>query len=136
MTDILKHGYGLSVAMAQSSLKGASMFGPFQSRSFPKLGHGWSNRVDFEGLAAFLRHAHPSKTAATVAANTGLPADTVKKWLSCEVQPSGKAMLTLICAYGPALISASVKGAPEWCDAEARAAKIAALKSELAELEK
>ena len=98
--------------------------------------HVWSNRIDFDGLAAFLRRRHPSKTAVRVAADTGLPADSVKKWLSGEVQPSGRAMLALVCAYGPDFISASVKGAPEWCNSDLRAAKIAKLKAELAELEK
>jgi hypothetical protein len=136
MTGRYDHGYGLSVAMAQSSLKGASMFGPSCNRFNPIRDRFWSNRIDFVGLADFLRRRHPVKTAASVASETGLPADSVKKWLSGEVQPNGRSVFALICAYGPSLISASVKGAPEWCDTEARAAKIAALKAELADLEK
>lgn len=112
------------------------MFGRTDNRSFPSRGHFWSSRIDFDGLADFLRRRHPAKTAACVASETGLPPDSVKKWLSGEVQPNGRAVMALICAYGPELISSSVKDAPSWCDTEAKAAKIAALKAELQELEK
>ena len=101
-----------------------------------KRDHVWSNRIDFEGLAAFLRRQHPTKTAQCVAALTGLPADSVKKWINGEVQPSGRAMLAMVCAYGPEFIAAAVRNAPEWCNQDLRAAKIAKLKQEIAELER
>jgi hypothetical protein len=129
MSAGFKHGFGLSVAVTGSSRMGGVMFGSSKD-------HFWSNRIDFDGLASFLRRLYPSKTAACVAADTGLPADSVKKWLLGEVQPNGRAMLALICAYGPPLICAAVKSPPEWCDAGLRAAKIAKLRAELDALEK
>ena len=100
-----------------------------------KAGHVWSNRIDFRGLAVFLRRLYPSKTAARVAADTGLPADSIKKWLSLEVQPNGRAMLVLVCVYGADLILASVKDAPDWCNRDARRARRAKLLAEIAEIE-
>ena len=122
----IKHGFGSSVAMSSSSPIGTVMFGASQD-------HVWSNRIDFVGLASFLRRIHPSKTPMHVSADTGLPPDSVKKWLSGEVQPNGRAMLALVCAYGPDFISASVKNPPAWCNRDLRAANIARLEAELEE---
>ena len=112
------------------------MFGPHSGKISPKPDHFWSRHIDFDGLAQFLRRLHPVKTALCVEAETGLDADSVKKWLSGAVQPNGRAVLTLILAYGPELISACVVDPPGWCDDGARAAKIARLEAELAQMKK
>ena len=101
-----------------------------------KKDHVWSNGVDFASLATFLRRKYPYNTADHVSRDTGVPASSVKKWLSLEVEPRGRAMLALICAYGPPLICAAVKSPPAWCDADLRAAKIAKLRAELDALER
>lgn len=97
--------------------------------------HVWSNHIDFEGMARFLRRLYPAKTALSVAADTGLPADSVKKWINGDVQPNGRAVFALIAAYGPEFISASLHHAPAWLDANVREAKTAALKSQIEQMQ-
>jgi hypothetical protein len=104
-------------------------------------GKKWS--INFEGLQAFIRSEHPVKTALCVEAATGIPSDTVKKWISGEASPNGRALLTLAMVYGPQVLAACVNGAPKWLDAATRAeiarkltAEIADRQRELSELTK
>lgn len=83
----------------------------------------------------FLRARHPSKTADNIAAETGLVAGTVAKWLERSSVPGGIAILRLAAAYGPEFLLAAYPKAPEWLDAAARAHRIAALDVKLAELQ-
>ena len=80
----------------------------------------WFDRFDLGGFARFARALHPAKTAACIAADTGLPVDSVKKWLA----------------------HAMLNGAPAWMSSAARAERgqqlhreIAAREAELAQLE-
>lgn len=50
-------------------------------------------------LIDFLRETYPRKTAECVAADTGIPATNVAKWLSGASLPGFRAMMALIIAY-------------------------------------
>lgn len=67
---------------------------------------------------AFLRRAHPFKTAQAASAKTGIPADTIRKWFEGS-KPSYLHFLRLICAYGPEFLVAVLPNPPAWLD-EAR----------------
>jgi len=113
----------------------AGMSGPTLDHFFPKADRDWSAQVDGDGLAWFLRAAHPAKTAIHVAARTRLPADTVKKWLSGAALPNGRAVLVLACCYGPELLCAMLRNPPGWLDASARGAAQARIEARLAALQ-
>lgn len=92
--------------------------------------------IDFSGLVAFLRQEHPTKTAESVEALCGIPAPTVRKWLSGETTPSGAAPATLLLAYGPEAFASCVKCAPRWLHAAVREEMTEKLESEIAERER
>lgn len=83
----------------------------------------------------FLRARHPLKTAEEVAADTGLPIATVKKWLDRSSAPSFAAVFALIGAYGPAFIAAVMEHPPAWIDNAARAARREALARDISRLQ-
>ncbi|TDR94177.1 hypothetical protein [Enterovirga rhinocerotis] len=74
----------------------------------------WKNLVDQDGLVAFLRARHPTKTAAHVAAATGEPLETVRKWLRHETRPGMRALLVLVCVYELPLVEACLRRHPDW----------------------
>lgn len=92
-------------------------------------------------LAAFLRRAHPVKTAEAVAAACGATPDAARKWLSGQASPGFGPLTRLIGAYGPALLAALYEVPPAWLD-ETRlkashdeiGAEIAALHARLGDL--
>ena len=57
-----------------------------------------------ERVGSFLREVHPLKTAQCVQAETGVPANTVRKWLEQGNAPSGPAYDALVRRYGPAFL--------------------------------
>lgn len=83
-------------------------------------------------IVAFLSSRHPVKTAENVAADTGVPINTVKTWLGRESDPSGRAYVRLWLAYGPEFLAATIEHAPAWLDAAHRAEEAARLKAEIA----
>lgn len=83
---------------------------------------------------AFLRQRHPVKTAASVAATTGLSAEAVKKWLERSSAPSFVACFALIRAYGPDFLTAVMEHPPAWIDTAARTARREALARDIARL--
>lgn len=83
-----------------------------------------------ERLAAFLRARHPLKTALLVAADTGLDAGRIEKWLALKARPDCEAVLILIETYGPSLLL-TLAGAPaHWISAAALAEERAALEAQ------
>ena len=52
-----------------------------------------------ERVASYLRAQHPDKTAIYVAAEIGVSAETVRKWLEQNSVPNGRVMLALIRRY-------------------------------------
>jgi hypothetical protein len=74
----------------------------------------WADAIDTDGLVAFLRQRHPTKTAQHVAALTGEPAETVRKWLSFSTRPSLRALIVLVCVYELPLLEACLRRHPDW----------------------
>jgi ubiquinone biosynthesis protein UbiJ len=83
-------------------------------------------------VIAFLRQRYPSKTPDHVAADTGVPAGTVQKWLDRGSAPSVAHYTRLWLAYGPEFLAATIERAPAWLDAAHRAEEAARLKAEIA----
>ena len=65
-------------------------------------------------VASHLRRIHPTKTAEHVAADIGVPTETVRQWLRGASRPNGGAMLALVGVYGPELLAAALPDAPGW----------------------
>lgn len=82
----------------------------------------------------FLRSRHPVKTAACAAAATGLSEHRVSKWLEHSSAPSGSAIVALTAAYGPEFLAAVMPESCAWLDESVRAARLARVEEELAEL--
>lgn len=85
---------------------------------------------DLDGLSAWLRARHPVKTAAAVAAETGLPQTRIQKWLAGAATPTGASLVALLAAYGPAVLAASMDHVPDWLDEQVRADELATLRRE------
>lgn len=112
--------------------------GPTRLRRPPTL-----LRVDLDGLAAFLREAHPHDTAVNVAADIAVSVRTVERWLASDraVAPRLDHFFSLIAAYGPNVLAAAYPAALGWLeDAKRRQEsvelhqRIAEAKARLAEL--
>jgi hypothetical protein len=121
------------IAMGNSSVEQGKA-----SAKFGKLSDACAQRV-----VDWLRRRHPHKTAEAVAAETGLAADRVRKWLELGVSPSLAAFLALVAAYGPDFLGAAMARPPNWLRDAAVAqerAQLAAMQAALAarqaELEK
>jgi hypothetical protein len=86
-------------------------------------GHVVGKNSDSVAIRAvrYLRSRQPVKTAAAVEAETGISADTVRKWFA-GAKPGFTHVLQLICCYGPGFLAAVMgDGAPTWLDDAARA---------------
>lgn len=100
----------------------------FESRNGQSLG---------ERVSAFLRRMHPTKTADNVAAETGIPVNTVKTWLQRGSAPDAEGYTALWIAYGPEFLEALAGGrSPDWLVQTRRAHEALQLKAEIATLEK
>ena len=87
-----------------------------------------------ERLVAFLRDRYPNKTSDCVAADTGLPATNVAKWLAGGSLPSFTALLALGLAYDIDFWAAVLPNPPECIVKERVNRKVAHLQAQLAEL--
>lgn len=81
---------------------------------------GRDRTVVAERTIEFLRHLHPQKTADHVAADTGIAAGTVARWLDRGSAPSAWALLRLLGIYGPEFACAVMDEPPGWVDRAAR----------------
>lgn len=99
---------------------------------FSKLGRGSAARLD--RVCAFLRSVYPSKTADQVAADTGIAAGTVRKWLEAKASPSGAAVVLLTAVYGPEFVCAVMDQPPAWLHENARRAERARIEAQMAVL--
>lgn len=104
-----------------------------RAKVFSKLGRGAEARL--ERVCAFLREAYPTKTADSVAADTGIPAARVRKWLEGKAYPSGAAVVLLTAAYGPEFLCAVMDSPPAWLTEAGRAQARARISTQIAELE-
>lgn len=90
-----------------------------------------------ERVSAFLRRMHPTKTADNVAAETGVPVNTIKTWLQRGSAPDAEGYTALWIAYGPEFLEALAGGrSPDWLVQTRRAHEALQLKAEIAALEK
>lgn len=82
-------------------------------------------------VADFLRRLHPSKTAENVAADTGLNAVTVQKWLDRGSMPSAVCLIYLVGAYGPDFLAACMgEKTPAWLTLAGQDAELARMQAE------
>lgn len=98
-------------------------------QDFFKVGHIDGDACP-ERAVAFVKQLYPSKTADHVAADTGVPSQTVRRWLEGVSKPSWVAFSRLIFAYGPAFLIAVYPKAPKWLDEAHRRERQEALKAE------
>lgn len=90
-----------------------------------------------ERVSAFLRRMHPAKTADNVAAETGIPVNTIKTWLQRGSAPDAEGYTALWITYGPAFLEALAdRRSPDWLVQIRRAHEALQLKAEIAALEK
>lgn len=90
-----------------------------------------------ERVSAFLRRRHPVKTADNVAAETGVPVNTIKTWLQRGSAPDAEGYTALWIAYGPDFLETLAGGrSPDWLVQVRRAHEALQLKAEIAALEK
>jgi DNA-binding phage protein len=103
-------------------------------RTSSKAGRKFSaaDRTDsVERLGAFLRARHPVKTASNVAADTGVNADTVQKWLDSGCAPSWAAAMALLLAYGAEPFCAALgHDTPTWLTTAGQDAELARMQAE------
>lgn len=118
--------------MSQASESSVRSSTPEQSRVAPAKSK--LSRAEPSRIVDFLQRRYPIKTAESVAAETGIPAGTVKKWLERKSHPSVAAFIDLVVVYGPALLAAAAGNPPEWLTQAARAERQAAIEAEQARL--
>ena len=100
----------------------------FESRNGISLG---------ERVSAFLRRMHPTQTADNVAAEAGIPVNTIKTWLQRGSAPDAEGYTALWIAYGPEFLEALADSrSPDWLKQIRRAHEALQLKAEIAALEK
>ena len=85
-------------------------------------------------LRLYLTARHPVKTAAAVAAATGLHESAVVKWLDGRSAPSSPALLVLVGTDGPSVLAAPMAQPPEWLDDAAARPRRAEIEAEMAML--
>jgi hypothetical protein len=92
--------------------------------SAPKPGSNRPFLPDFniEGLTTYWRRLYPRKTADKVAADTGLPIETVKNWLKGRNGLRVPQLLVILAVYGPDALAACWGGRPPaWLNASVAA---------------
>lgn len=96
---------------------------------------GENRTVVAERLGDFLRAKHPVKTADNVAADTGIQAATVARWLDRGSAPNLWATLRLVGAYGAEVLCALMDQPPASLTLAARAERRTRLLAEITDLE-
>lgn len=69
-----------------------------------------------QNILDFLRRLYPANTAINVAADTGIPAETIQKMIDRASMPSGFNLLRLAGHYGAEFLVAAYPNAPRWLD--------------------
>lgn len=75
-----------------------------------------SDHADVNPALVFLRERHPVKTADSVAAETGISANTVAQWFKGNSRPGWAHTNALISAYGPEFLAAVCPSCRSWLD--------------------
>lgn len=89
--------------------------------------------IDTQEWRDFFAARHPAKTAACVAARTGISQRTVEHWLAGRAAPGAGHFCKLAAAYGPEFLALALP-ACGWLSEAARGARAAALDDEIARL--
>lgn len=95
---------------------------------------GEDRTVVAERLSSFLRAKHPSKTADNVAADTGIGAATVARWLDRGSTPRMDSLSQLVGAYGAEVLCAILDRPPPALIAAARQEERERVEGEIARL--
>lgn len=90
--------------------------------------------ADTTCIQRLLRGLEPIKTTQTIAARIGHSEKSVEGWLSGRAFPNGRAIIALVAAYGPMVLSAFLPQRPAWLDAASREAERAKLADDMAQL--
>lgn len=85
-----------------------------QSRRKATTAVGEDRTVVADRLVSFLRARHPVKTAENVAADTGIAAATVARWLDRGSAPSILQLGKLVGAYDAEVLCAILDSPPAW----------------------
>ncbi|MGO4171589.1 hypothetical protein [Bosea sp. TAF32] len=101
------------------------MFASLKGKISPK-----SQKASPERAVEFIRNLYPSKTAENVAYDTGVGAETIKKWLDGTARPGWDGIWPLIFAYGPSFLKAVYPKAPAWLDEAHRRERQESLRAE------
>lgn len=115
----------------QSSQKTEQLFGKFEQLFAPEC---LPPAAIAGRLRLYLTARHPIKTAAAVAAETGLQEATVTRWLAGRSAPSSPALLVLVGTYGPSVLAAAMAHPPRWLDDATARQKRAEIEAELESL--
>jgi hypothetical protein len=112
---------------SRASWRGSSVMSDAEKT---KLG-GKEAKLDRLELAlAFLRAKHPFKTADCVAAQTGISANTISKWLRGESRPGWGHTMALIGVYGADFLWASSPQSRVWLAPARKLEELRQLESE------
>lgn len=103
-------------------------------QSVPKIGQSEAQACP-ERAVEFIRRLYPVKTADCVAADTGLPVQTVRRWLEGVAKPSFIGFSRLILAYGPAFLAAVFPRQPRWLTEAYQREQLADLEAEQARIQ-
>lgn len=95
---------------------------------------GEDRTVVADRVSAFLRAKHPVKTADNVAADTGIPAATVARWLDRGSAPSIPQLGKLVGAYDAEVLCVILDQPPEWMVSRARQQERERLERQIATL--
>lgn len=98
---------------------------------------GWNERSDLsDRVVAFLKSAHPQKTAEHVAVELKISVCTVQKWIERHSAPSAWMLLRMVSAYGPEFLAAVMgEGAPGWLRKDAHDARRAEIEAQMSALQ-
>jgi hypothetical protein len=93
-------------------------------------------KIDGESVkraVAFIERRHPVKTGASFEAETGISAETFRKWRDGASMPGWRHSLKMILVFGPEFLAATVENAPAWLNDAYRAEMARKLTAEIAE---
>ena len=88
-----------------------------------------------EKAVEFIRARYPAKTAENVSSDTGIGAETVKKWLDGAARPSFDGLSRLIFAYGFPFLVAVFPRQPVWLSNAYQRERLASLEAEQARIQ-
>ena len=98
-----------------------------------------SGKIDsasVERAVSFIERRHPVKTGISFEAETGISAETFRKWRDGSAKPGWVHATKMILIFGPEFLAATVESAPAWLSAAARRQLAEKLEAEIVERER